>query len=59
MMGIPGVQFAEAWQRRRRVEFDDLPVYFIAKEDLIVSKRASGRPQDLLDADLLAQSPAE
>ncbi len=56
LMGIPGVQFGEAWGRRIEVDFDGLPVSFISRQDLITSKLASGRPQDLLDADLLSQS---
>jgi hypothetical protein len=56
LMGIPGVQFHEAWERRETVRFDDLPVFFISRQDLITAKRASGRPQDLIDADLLSQS---
>lgn len=55
LMGIPGVEFEEAWARRVEVEFDDLSVFFISRQDLITSKRASGRPQDLIDADLLSQ----
>lgn len=58
MMGIPGADFSEAWSRREIVDFDDLAVNFIAKQDLITNKRASGRPQDLIDADLLSQSEA-
>lgn len=54
-MGIPGLKFVEAWDRRVEVEFDDISVMFISRHDLIVAKRASGRPQDLIDADLLAQ----
>jgi len=56
LMGIPGLQFQKAWGRRETVWFDDLPVFFISRQDLIMAKRASGRPQDLLDADLLSQS---
>ena len=56
LMGIPGLQFMEAWERRIEVRFDDLPVAFISRQDLITSKRASGRPQDLLDADMLSQA---
>ena len=56
LMGIPGVQFREAWKRRETVWFDDLPVFFISRQDLITAKRSSGRPQDLIDADLLSQS---
>ena len=49
LMGIPGVEFEAAWERRMEVDFDGLPVQFISREDLIAAKRASGRPQDLTD----------
>lgn len=53
LMGIPGVRFEECWNRRVDVDFEGLRVSFISKADLIAAKRASGRPQDLIDADLL------
>ena len=56
LMGIPGVQFEDAWERRVEVQFDDIAVTIISKQDLILAKRASGRPQDLLDADALEQA---
>jgi len=56
LMGIPGLEFDRAWERRVEVDFDGLLVSFICKEDLIVAKRASGRDQDLIDADSLSQS---
>ena len=56
LMGVPGVQFEECWKRRAEMDFDGLKVYFISREDLIVAKRASGRKQDLIDADLLSQA---
>jgi hypothetical protein len=55
LMGIPGIKFTEAWERRLEIDFGDLPVTFISRQDLITAKRASGRPQDLLDADLLSK----
>ncbi|MBV6395298.1 MAG: hypothetical protein HFACDABA_00873 [Anaerolineales bacterium] len=55
LMGIPGIKFDECWDRRMEVDFDGLNVIFISKQDLILSKRAAGRPQDLIDADLLSQ----
>lgn len=55
LMGIPGVRFDKCWERRVEVDFDDLKVIFMSKEDLIISKRAAGRPQDLIDADLLSK----
>ena len=56
LMGIPGIEFEEAWNRRMEVDFDGLSVTFISKVDLITAKHASNRPQDLLDADILSQS---
>lgn len=55
LMGIPGVEFAQAWERKLEVAFDDIPVLFISRQDLISAKLASGRPQDLIDAALLSQ----
>jgi hypothetical protein len=56
LMGIPGLEFDQAWHKRVEIDFDGLLVSFISREDLIAAKRASGRPQDLIDADTLAQS---
>ena len=55
-MGIPGVKFEDCWKRRFEADFDGLKVSFISKQDLILAKRASGRPQDLIDADLLSDT---
>jgi hypothetical protein len=56
LMGIPGAAFEECWQRRNEVVFDDTPICFISKQDLIAAKKASGRPQDLLDVDSLSKA---
>jgi hypothetical protein len=55
IMGVPGVNFEECWSRRVEVDFEGLKVIFISKQDLIISKRAAGHPQDLIDADLLSE----
>jgi len=55
LMGIPGGDFEKAWYNRNEVDFDGLLVPFISRQDLITTKKASGRPQDLIDADLLSQ----
>ncbi|OIO95917.1 MAG: hypothetical protein AUJ92_07165 [Armatimonadetes bacterium CG2_30_59_28] len=47
---------SETWQARGEVDLDGLTVVFTAKEHLIAAKRSSGRPQDLIDADLLSQT---
>jgi hypothetical protein len=56
LMSIPGLTFDEAWQQRNIVDFEGVAVPFISRQHLIISKRAFGRPQDLIDADLLEQS---
>jgi len=53
LMGIPGMAFETAWEHRVEIDFNGLMVPFISKADLIVAKRASGRPQDLIDVELL------
>ena len=52
-MGIPGIEFETAWANRLESDFDGLIVPFISKDDLIAAKRAAGRPQDLIDVDVL------
>lgn len=59
LMGIPGLEFEQAWQRHIEVDFEGLIVRFISREDLIAAKKASGRPQDVIDADLLSQKLEE
>ena len=56
LMGVLGAAFTDAWPRRVEVNFEGLTVPFISREDLIAVKRATGRPQDLLDVTQL-ESP--
>ncbi len=56
LMSIKGVPFQDAWTRRVETEFDGVKAFFISKADLIVAKLAAGRPQDIIDAQLLALS---
>ena len=51
--GVPGGDFSQCYARRILATWDDVPVSIIAKDDLIAIKRASGRPQDLLDIEAL------
>lgn len=56
MKEVPGGDFEAAWSRRVQTVWDGAPVNVISADDLLTLKRASGRPQDLLDVDaLLAQ----
>ncbi|MBW4039295.1 MAG: hypothetical protein HIU91_10550 [Acidobacteria bacterium] len=57
LQSISGVAFNEAWKRRITFKVDgDLDAPFIALEDLIDNKIASGRLQDLADADKLSKA---
>ena len=49
----PGLRFADAWSRRKTVEFQGQEFFILSKDDLVRSKRAAGRPLDLEDARLL------
>ena len=50
LMSIPGLDFELAWSRRVEGSVDDLKMPFVSRDDLISSKLAAGRPQDLQDA---------
>lgn len=50
---IDGVDFADAWPARAATRYGDQTIAVIGRAHLIANKRATGRPQDLLDADLL------
>ena len=57
LTSIDGVEFSEAWPARITTEYgrEQLPV--IGRAQLIANKRASGRPQDLVDADAIERAP--
>lgn len=46
---IEGVTFGQAWPRRREAAFGDIRCAVIGLDDLLMNKRAAGRPQDLAD----------
>ena len=51
---ISGVDFESCWARRVTVEDGDLQIPMISLADLKANKKASGRPQDLLDLEELS-----
>lgn len=57
--GIPGVQFEACWKKRLEIVLDearDLSADIISAEDLIAAKMASGRAQDLADAEAIRRA---
>lgn len=56
---IPGVDFDAAWERRVEGVIDPksgLRAFFISAPDLIASKLAAGRPQDIADAEAICKA---
>jgi hypothetical protein len=50
---VEGVAFESAWSDRIEVDIDGIRIPVIGRTHLIANKRRVGRPQDLIDADLL------
>ena len=55
MTSIDGVDFDEAWKRRKTIELEGLMIPVISKEDLIANKKVTGRYQDLADVEKLSR----
>src|SRR3990172_4266524 len=53
LTSIDGVEFADAWPARVTATYGGEAVPVISRHHLIANKRACGRPQDLVDAELL------
>jgi len=54
---IDGVEFDDAWTRHIQLVLGGVTVPFIGRTDLIVNKRAVGRPQDVADVKRLTEHP--
>ncbi len=49
VMGLKGLDFNSAWQRRKKASYGGTMINIISLSDLRKSKSAVNRPQDLLD----------
>ncbi len=54
-----GVTFEDCWDRRITIGVGSVEAGFMSHADLIVNKRASGRPQDLVDIEVLEREPPD
>jgi hypothetical protein len=52
---VDGLDYSKSYARRVQVAWHGVPVNVLSRQDLIVSKKAAGRPQDLVDAENLLQ----
>ena len=46
---VKGLQFDQAWANRNEVQIEDVKIPFVSFDDLMASKEAAGRKQDLDD----------
>ena len=53
LTSITGVTFEGAWPRRKNVILEGIAVPILGREDLILNKRATARPQDRADLESL------
>ena len=53
LMGVSGLDFDSAWETRVCSSYGGVPISILGKENLIKTKEAAGRPQDLLDIERL------
>ena len=49
LTSISGLDFDEAWLSKKEFIASECRVYYVSPRDLIISKRATGRTQDLAD----------
>ena len=53
LMDVDGVTFSSAWKNKKVSKYGDEKIYVLCLKDVIQSKQASKRPQDLLDLERL------
>jgi len=56
LTSIGGVSFEAAWGRRKEADFGGVPALFLAIDDLLMNKRATGRATDLADCERLKEA---
>ena len=52
-ISTPGIDFASAWGKKQKMEYQGQAFYVVSLDDLIKSKRTAGRAVDLEDVRLL------
>jgi hypothetical protein len=56
---LTGLTFEDAWQNRTETDFGSGKYPVIGKREYVINKRATGRPQDLADAEHVERSPIQ
>ena len=50
---VGGISFEKIWKHKVPGHYGDIEVFFISHNDLLITKKAAGRPQDLRDIEEL------
>ena len=53
LTGASGIEFDSCYKNKKRMDVEGLKINFISKKDLIVNKKAAGRPKDIVDVNSL------
>jgi len=53
--GLENITFDELWKLATVINIEEIPVYFIDYQNLIISKKAANRPKDHLDLEELGK----
>lgn len=53
LTSVKGLTFDDSWQHRAYLTLDQIPIHCVTLDDLIKSKKATGRPRDLDDLKIL------
>jgi hypothetical protein len=56
LTSITGVSWDEAWADRIAGRYGDIPVHYIGREQFVANKRATGRPKDVADLEVLGEA---
>jgi hypothetical protein len=56
LTSVSGLEFGDAWARKEVVDLGGLTVSVLCLEDLAANKRATGRPQDIVDLGWIDES---
>ena len=56
LTALSGIDFASAWRNRTTHTVGGQDIPFLGRDELIRNKRASGRPKDLADLEVLQGS---
>ncbi|MGJ8697539.1 MAG: DUF6036 family nucleotidyltransferase [Verrucomicrobiaceae bacterium] len=59
LTSILGLEFSSAWEKRVASTEDDIPVWYVSKEDLVIAKKAVSRDQDLKDIEEIERADSE